>query len=183
MKKITIIFAFLLVGNTMIAQKFFTKTGHISFYSTTPIEDIEAHNYQSTSVIDFSNGDIVFSLLMKGFEFEKALMQEHFNEKYVESDEFPKAQFKGNITNFEDVNVSKDGSYIVNIKGEMTIHGVSQKVETQGVLEVKDGKIFGTCEFTLLVADYEINIPGVVRDKIAKEMTIKVKMDYSEYVR
>lgn len=183
MKKITIILAILLVGNTLVAQKYFTKTGHISFYSTTPIEDIEAHNYQSTSIIDFSNGNIVFSLLMKGFEFEKALMQEHFNEKYVETDEFPKAQFKGNISNFESVNLAQDGKYEVSISGKMTIHGVTKGVSTQGIFEVKNGRIIGTCTFTLLVADYEINIPGVVRDKIAKEMTIKVNMDYSEYKR
>ena len=97
------------------------------------------------------------------------------------SADIPKAKFKGNISNFEDVNLSKDGTYKVNISGEMNIHGVTQKVETQGLMEVKDGKIIGNCSFTLMVADYDINIPAVVRDKIAKEMTIKVNMNYSEY--
>lgn len=180
MKKITTIIALLLVGNTLMAQKYFTKTGHISFFSTTPVENIEAHNYQSTSVIDFSSGEMVFSLLMKGFNFEKALMQEHFNEKYVESDQFPKATFKGNIVNFKDVNLKKDGVYKVKITGEMTIHGVTKTVKADGTLEVKAAKIIGLSTFKLPLKDYNINVPSVVSDKIASEMTIKVQMDYSE---
>lgn len=183
MRKTTLILAVLLITNAAFAQKYYTKVGHISFFSTTPVEDIEAHNYQSTSIIDFSNGDIVFSLLMKGFQFEKALMQEHFNEKYVESDQFPKASFTGSITNFKDVNLKKDGVYKVEVSGKMTIHGKTNLVKTEGTLEVKEGKIIGDSSFKLLVADYDINIPSLVADKIAKEMTINVAMDYVEYKR
>jgi len=178
--RITIILAVLFISNASIAQKYFTKTGHISFFSSTPLENIEANNYQSTSVIDFSTGEMVFSLLMKGFEFEKALMQEHFNEKYVESDQFPKATFKGNIVNFKSVNLKKDGVYKVQVTGEMTIHGVTKTVKSEGTLEVKAGKIIGISTFKIPLKDYNINVPSVVSDKIASEMTIKVKMNYSE---
>ena len=105
---------------------------------------------------------------------------EHFNEKYVESDQFPKATFKGNIVNFKDVNLKKDGVYKVKITGEMTIHGVTKTVKADGTLEVKAAKIIGLSTFKLPLKDYNINVPSVVSDKIASEMTIKVQMDYSE---
>lgn len=181
MKNLILILTILFTINTAFAQKYLTKTGHISFFSSTPMEDIEAHNHQATSVINFEDGKIVFSLLMKGFEFEKALMQEHFNEKYVESDEFPKAKFKGQINNIEVVKLSIDGKYNVSISGDMTIHGKTNAVKSEGVLEVKDGKVIGTSEFTIEIADYGIKIPSVVKDKIAKEVKISVNMDYSLY--
>ncbi len=183
MKKIILILAIAISVNTLVAQKYLTKTGHISFFSSTPIEDIEAHNNQATSVIDFSNGKMAFSLLMKGFEFEKALMQEHFNEKYVESDEFPKAKFKGNIVDFNNIDLSKDGKYEVVIKGDMTIHGETNPVEATGTIEIKDEKIIGTSEFILAIKDYKINIPSVVKDKIAKEVKVSVNMNYNLYTK
>lgn len=181
MKKIVIILTLVLAVNALFAQKYFTKTGHISFFSTTPVEDIEAHNYQVSSVLNYENGEIVFSLLMKGFEFEKALMQEHFNEKYVESDEFPKAKFVGAIKDYKAFDLTTDGTYEVLIVGEMTIHGVTKKVEATGTFTVKDGKLNADAKFPLTIEDYEINIPSVVSDKIAKEVSISVAMDYKLY--
>jgi len=181
MKKTILIIAIAFITNGLLAQKYFTKTGHVSFFSATPVENIEAHNYQTTSVIDFSTGEIVFSVLMKSFEFEKALMQEHFNEKYVESDTYPKSTFKGKITDFEKVNLKKDGVYEVNITGEMLIHGTTNKVNAKGKLEVKNGTIIGTSTFQLEPETYKVTIPSLVRDKIAKSLTIKVKMEYKPY--
>lgn len=181
MKKIAIILTLVFSINTMFAQKYFTKNGHISFFSTTPVEDIEAHNYQSSSVINFENGELVFSLLMKGFEFEKALMQEHFNEKYVESDEYPKATFKGLIVNFKDIDLSIDGEVKVKVIGNMTIHGVTQEVKSDGVLIINGGKVSSYAVFPLAIENYDIKIPSVVKDKIAKEVSITVEMDYKKY--
>lgn len=183
MKNLLIILLFVSLVNCISAQKYFTKTGHISFFSTTPIEDIEAHNYQVTSVIDFENGEIVFALLMKSFEFEKALMQEHFNEKYVESDEFPKANFKGLIVNYESVNLAKSGIYKVKIIGKLTMHGKTNNVEIQATIEVKDGHIVGESIFTIAISDYKIKIPSVVKNKIAKKLKISVNMNYSLYAK
>jgi len=120
---------------------------------------------------------------MKGFEFEKALMQEHFNEKYVESDEYPKATFKGQILNFEELDLSKDGKFEVIVKGNLTIHGETKPVEAKGVIEIKGGKVIATSEFVIAVSDFNINIPSVVKDKIAKEVTISVALDYSLYTK
>lgn len=163
------------------AQKFFTKTGTIVFSSETPMEKIEAKNQQVISVLNTEDGEMAFSVLMKGFNFEKALMQEHFNEKYVESDKFPKATFKGKITNLEEVSFSKSGEYKVTVVGEMNLHGETKEVEAEGTLTVSDGKITGVSTFDLLLADFGIEIPKVVKDNIAESITIVVNTTYEPY--
>src|SRR5947208_1580392 len=101
MKKRTLFLITLLIsGTALFAQdKFFTKSGRISFYSKAPLEDIEAENRSVTAVLDTKTGMVQFAVPMKAFEFEKALMQEHFNENYIESDKYPKAEFKGQVLN------------------------------------------------------------------------------------
>ena len=163
------------------AQKYFTRNGHIWFYSEAPLENIEAHNRQANSIIDFTDGSMVFSLLMKSFEFEKALMQEHFNEKYVHSDEFPKAQFKGHIENISEVDINTDGTYPAKVAGELTIHGVTKAVETEGTIEIKDGKVSAKAVFPVAVDDYDIKIPDLVKDNIAKVVDVHVEMDYAKF--
>lgn len=164
-----------------LAQKHFTRGAHVSFFSDTPVEKIEAHNHQATTIVDLEKNEMVFSILMKSFEFEKALMQEHFNEKYVHSDKFPKAQFKGTFEPSNPIDLSNDGEYPVTVSGTMTLHGVDKKVSTDGVFTVAEGKLTGTSEFSLLPEDYDINIPGVVREKIAKEVKITVRAEYEPY--
>lgn len=160
------------------AQKHMTRTGHIWFYSHTPVEDIEAHNNQVNSVIDAESGEMVFAVLMKGFQFEKALMQEHFNEKYVESSKFPKASFKGKITNLDEIDFSQDGTYKAKVTGQLTIHGVTNDIETEGEIKVEGGKVSATALFQTAVKDYDIKIPKVVEDNIAKIIDIHVEMAY-----
>lgn len=171
----------LLLAVSVAAQaqnRHMTREGHISFHSSAPLEDIEAHNYQVNSVVDLATGDMAFSLLMKGFEFEKALMQEHFNEKYVESDKYPKAQFEGTFKADEPVDLETDGEYPVHVSGNLTIHGVTQPVATEGTFAVKEGKLHGQAIFSLTIADYEIEVPAVVRDNIARVIEITVDMVY-----
>lgn len=166
------------VGNAQ--EKLFTKTGKISFFSKTPVEDIEAHNKATISVLDKTSGQVEFSVLMKGFEFEKALMQEHFNENYVESDKFPKANFKGRLTDISKLNFAKDGKYVVPVTGKLTLHGETKEVNVNGVFTVEGGKLLAQCAFTVDPADYKINIPGVVKDKIAKAIQINVNLAYDK---
>lgn len=163
------------------AQKFFTKTGTITFSSETPMEKIDAKNQQVISIIDTEDGGMAFNVLMKGFNFEKALMQEHFNEKYVESDKYPKATFKGKIANFEEIDFSTSGEYQVNITGEMNLHGQAKEVTAEGTLTVEDGKIMGVSTFELLLADFGIDIPKVVKDNIAESISIIVNATYEPY--
>src|SRR6476661_3108538 len=108
------------------AQKYYTKNGTISFFSSTSMEDIKADNSQVMSVLNTENGDMQFSVLVKSFHFQKALMEEHFNENYMESEKFPKASFKGTVADISKVNFSKDGVYNVNVSGDLTIHGVTK---------------------------------------------------------
>lgn len=159
------------------AQKYITKTGKISFYSDGPLEKIEAHNSQVNSALDTESGVIVFKVLMKSFIFEKALMQEHFNENYVESDKFPNATLKGKVSNAREIDFSKNGDYNATIEGDLTIHGITQKVKEKGVFTVSDNGIHGTSKFMIKLADYDISIPGAVTGKIAEEIEITVDVD------
>ena len=117
---------FLLLGIIASAQdKFFTKNGRISFVSKGNIETIQANHKSVTCVLDSKTGNVQFSVLMRGFEFHKALMQEHFNENYVESDKYPRSEFRGIIDNNSAVDYTKDGTYDAKVKGKLTIHGVA----------------------------------------------------------
>jgi polyisoprenoid-binding protein YceI len=177
MNKKSILLALMIsVASLVNAQdKFFTKTGKISFYSKAPMEDIEAKNKTVAAVMDIKTGAIQFSVLMKSFEFEKALMQEHFNENYVESDKFPKADFKGSVANNSSVNYSKDGTYNTVVKGKLTIHGVTKEVEAPGVIKIEGGKIDASSTFNVLLSDYNVSIPSMVKDKVSN--TIKIIVD------
>ncbi|TAE55325.1 MAG: YceI family protein [Bacteroidetes bacterium] len=160
------------------AQKFMTKTAHIWFVSQTAMEKIEAHNNQGTTILDTQTGDVVFQVLMKGFQFEKSLMQEHFNEKYVESDKFPKAVFKGKITNLSEIKFSQPGTYKARVTGEMNLHGVTKPLSTEGTIEVKNGKLIVKAKFTVALADYSIVVPAAVRETISKTIDINVDATY-----
>jgi hypothetical protein len=161
------------------AQKYVTKNGFIRFYSDAPVEKIEATNRQVNAAMDIVTGDFVFRVLMKSFIFEKALMQEHFNENYAESDKFPNATFLGKIINIKEVNASKDGIYPVTIDGKLTMHGETQQVSEKGTFEVKEGKLIGKAKFNILLSDYKISIPSTVVNNISKTIgiTVEVVMD------
>ncbi|MBP6334262.1 MAG: YceI family protein [Bacteroidia bacterium] len=182
MKKIIIAFTFLLSTIVVVGQnRVYTKNGKVKFDATTASspEVVAAINSQATSVIDLGTGAMQFAILMKSFLFEKALMQEHFNENYVESDKFPKSEFKGSIVNMKDVVLEKDGTYNVTVKGKLTIHGVTKDVETNGTLTVKGGTIVaGKSEFVVLLSDYNIAVPGLVKDKLDKQARITIDMNY-----
>jgi len=172
MKKLGILAIMLVFAQTIHAQKYMTQNGVISFFSSTPVEDIEAVNNQVSAVLNADNGQIASVLLMKAFNFEKALMQEHFNEKYVESEKYPKSTFKGNVVNFEELDLSEGKANKIVISGSLSIHGVSNDVKVNGVLTNIDGVMDLKFKFNVAVADYNIEIPGPVKEKIAKSIAI-----------
>ena len=174
MKKIILVALMACGLNAAYAQKYMTRTGKVTFFSSTPLENIEAFNNETASVLDASTGDFVFQVPIKSFKFEKALMQEHFNENYMESGKYPKADYKGKITDLSKVNFSKDGAYNVTTKGKMTIHGVTKEVELPGSVTVKGNEVTLYSTFKVSPKDYEINIPGIVENKIAKEIEVTV---------
>ena len=178
MKKLLLTIAILaLLYQTSNAQRYLTKNGHIFFHSEAPLETIEAHNKQVNAAIDASTGDFVFKVLMNAFVFEKALMQEHFNENYVESEKYPNSTFKGKIVNLKEIDFSKPGKYPATVAGEMTIHGITKPVEEKGILEISNESVHATSKFTIKIADYNISIPEVVAGKIAEEVEINVDLN------
>jgi polyisoprenoid-binding protein YceI len=162
------------------AQKFYTKNGNISFSSKASLESIAASSNQVTAIIVPATGDMQFSVLVNTFHFEKALMEEHFNETYMESDKYPKASFKGKITDLTKVNFTKDGTYNVTVSGDLTMHNVTKKTTTPGTVTIKAGKIAAAAQFVVKLADYKIEVPKVVRNNIAETVTIKVICNYDQ---
>ncbi len=156
------------------SQKFLTRTGKVTFFSSTPVENIEAVNNEAACIADLSSGQIMFQLPIKSFKFEKSLMQEHFNENYMESDKFPKSTFKGKISDLSAINPAKDGTYKVIVGGDLTMHGVTNHVLVPGTVTVKGGNVTAATSFKIKPADYKIAIPAVVATKIANEIEITV---------
>ena len=165
MKKTVVIGMMMLVlaGSIHAQGKYLTNNGIVSFYSHTVIEDITADNNKVASVIDALSGEVAIIITMTEFQFEKKLMQEHFNENYVESVTYPKATFNGNIKNNSDVDYTSAGTYEVLVEGEMTIHGKTKQVSAEGTIEVSADGIVARTKFMLNPEDYNIKIPRVVR--------------------
>jgi hypothetical protein len=180
MKKILVLFILIAsITSAGYAQLYTTRNAFINFYSKALVEDISADNNQVYSIIDAGKKNLAFSLLLKSFIFPKQLMQDHFNENYVESDKYPKAIFNGSYTG--DVAFDKDGVYKIMVKGNLTLHNVTHAIELPATLEVKGGKLSGAAEFKIKPEDYNISIPSVVRDNIAKELTVTVKANYTTH--
>jgi polyisoprenoid-binding protein YceI len=180
---ILLIVTVLLQINLLTAQeRYFTKTGYLSFLSETLLENIFGESNEATSFLDFKTGEVAFSLSITSFQFKNKLMQEHFNENYMESGKFPKATFSGKLENFNglDMNSKNPQSFVV--KGKMNIHGTNQEVTSDVILTVSEpGKINGTAAFKLMPENFGIKIPSAIGMKIAKEMDVTVKADYEPY--
>lgn len=161
-------------GNSY-SQTYITRNGYIGFFSKTLLEDIKAENRQVYAVIDVTKKNLAFTCLLKGFLFQKELMQEHFNENYIESDKYPKATFLGSYAG--EVNPGKDGSYDVQVKGSLTLHGVTQSIDVPATIQVKNNKLIGSSNFKLSPNDYNIKIPALVKDKIAKQIDVRVLVE------
>jgi len=175
MKKYFVFFSLALVfAISAKAQTFVSKNAYIRFYSDAPLEKIEAINRQVNVALIPATGDFVFKVLIKSFNFEKALMQEHFNENYLESDKYPEATFLGKITNIKEINFSKDGSYPAMVEGKLTIHGVTQVVKQTGTIEINKDIVSAKAKFTILLSDYKISVPNTVVNNISKSIEITV---------
>ncbi|GAB4492422.1 MAG: hypothetical protein OHK0019_14300 [Saprospiraceae bacterium] len=161
------------------SQKLFTRDGVVSFDATAANspETIKAVNKSGTCVWDKSTGAVEMAVLVKGFLFEKALMQEHFNENYMESTKYPKATFTGKLDNSSAVDTGKDGTYKVNVNGTLTMHGVSKTVTAPVTFTVKGGKVSAAVNFSVALADYNISVPSVVADKVNKKVEISINVN------
>lgn len=165
---------FFTITTVLNAQgKYITKTGKINFFSAATLEDITADNDKVLSIIDTNTGDMAIQIGIKNFEFEKKLMQEHFNENYLESDKYPKSIFKGKILNFDEINETESQTIV---KGTITIHGVSKEIEIKANFTKTDDSIKVTGNFMVALEDFKVKIPKIVFMKIAEN--IKVSFDF-----
>ena len=178
MKKFLILAIATLLMVQVNAQKIYaTKNGQISFNATGEAVKIIGVNNQVDSKFVESTGQIIFGVLIKAFKFENQLMEDHFNENYMESTQFPKSDFKGFITNIKDVNFAKDGDYPITVEGNLTIHGIANKTSTKGTLTISNGKPSIIGEFRIPIKQYGIK-GSYIGDKIASEASIKLNCRY-----
>ncbi len=180
MKKVILCLLFFISAPFADAQNMLmTKTGKVSFTSQAKSpEKVEAENNEVSSIINTQTGDMVFAILIKSFHFASALMEEHFNENYVESNKYPKASFKGKIINLSSVNFSKAGAYAVTVQGELTFHGVTKNLSAPGSITIKPGKISASSKFHVKLKDFNISIPSLVADKISEDIDITIDCTY-----
>ena len=185
MKKLTVLSlvlsVFAVVAFKPIEGKLISKDTHINFFSHTSVEDITANNYKVASTIETATGAIVFSVPMQSFEFEKSLMQEHFNGKnFLNTKKFPKAKFLGMIDNLSVINFNEDGEYMAMISGELEIKGAKKSINEKATITVADGKVTLTTKINLTLADYGVTFKkGKPSKNIAKDIEITVNAIYN----
>ncbi len=177
MKNIFALFLFFIFTSSCYCQKYFTRSGEIKFEANmAAFEEVAAKNNSTSCILDTSTGEIAVLVLIKGFRFKIPLMEEHFNENYMESDQFPKATFKGKIINFSNskLAISKNS---FDLEGDLSIHGITQKIKTKIFLSSLGQKIISTATFKIKPIDFKIKIPSIVRNKIAETVEIDLKFD------
>ena len=153
-----------------------TREGVVTFFSASPLEDIEARSQQTAAVLDLQTQQLAFTMPIKSFQFKRTLMQEHFNENYMESDRYPKATFAGRLLAIDAAALSSGGPQKVTAEGNLTIHGVTKQVQVPGTLELQNGRLLVLAQFAVAPADYQIEIPLLVRNHIAKSVSVRVTL-------
>ena len=178
MKKLFLITLATVLSVQVFAQKLLkANNAKVNFYSHTPVEDIEARTEKASAVINTGTNQIAFTMLNTSFQFSNSLMQEHFNEKYMESDKYPKSSFSGKIN--EAVNWTADGEYKVTVTGKLLIHGTEKDRTIPALIVIKGGKVSATSEFMIKTADHKIEIPKLVWEKIAEEIKVNVAAEFA----
>ena len=165
---------FIFVSTFATAQKLTVEKSKIVFFSDAAIEDITAENKKASGIFNTDNGEIVFSIPVNAFKFAKALMEEHFNEKYMESDKFPKATFQGKVEGFD----KNSNSQSANAIGKLTIHGVTKDVEIPGTITIQGNKLQMNSKFMVKLADYNIAIPQLLWQNIAEQVEVTVDFGF-----
>lgn len=169
MRLLTLLFSIL--SFSIQAQKYSAESGMITFFSDATLEDIKAENKKVVSLFNSSTGAIAFSVPIVEFQFEKSLMQEHFNEKYLESEKYPKASFQGMISDFK---MDTTGEQKVQATGKLTIHGVTKEISVPGTFQNKDGKVLMAAKFIVRLEDYKVEIPQLMWQNIAEEVEVSL---------
>ena len=162
-------------GGKLVSEK-----SHVKFYSHTAVEDIEANNYSAVSTINTETGDVVFSIPMQGFEFEKSMMQKHFNqEKFLDTKSHPKGKLVGKITNLDEIDFTQDGTYKAIVEGDLSIKGSTKSIKEKGNIVIKGGNVSVQSKFNVTLADYGISLTGKPATSVAKEVEVTVHSEYA----
>ncbi len=175
LKTFILIFVAGIVCTGHAQQRFFAEKPVITFFSDGVVEDISARNEKVTSIFDAINGEIAYLMSVKDFQFSNKLMQVHFNEKYMESEKFPKASFQGKISGF---NYAAGGKQQVKATGKLTIHGVTKPVEIPGTIEVTGSTLSMQSKFVIKLEDYNIKVPQIVWQNIAQQVEVSLNFLY-----
>ena len=175
-KYVAAIFLLIVVTACRAQQVYSCKQGTVSFFSEATLENIEAHSNSINSFINTTTKEIAFIIPMRGFKFAKSLMQEHFNEKYIESDQFPNATYQGKIN--EEINVNANGTLELTSSGKLTIHGVEKQVTLSGTITVKDNELNLASHFTIAINNFNIKIPKLLFQNIADTVLVKINANY-----
>lgn len=171
LSKITIVLMVFLISSHLYGQKYYTKTGDLKFEaSAEAFEPVAAQHNETTAILETNTGQLAVLALVRGFHFRNALMEEHFNENYIESDKFPKASFSGIIEDFHSSVLKENKSFT--LRGELSLRGKSKEVVTKAILKQEGSDIHLMTTFIVSPQDFDIDIPKVVRNKIAEEITI-----------
>lgn len=177
--KIVLIGLLLFLGNFVFAQKLICKDGQVKFLASVPtaLEEVSAVNNSVSAVLDSKTGDVAAQALIKGFKFKVPLMEEHFNENYLESDKFPKAIFKGKILNFDASKVTSSKSNAT-VEGDFNMHGVTKHIKIPATISKAGNKINVSSAFTINAQDYNIKIPSLVKQKVAEDIKVWVNFNF-----
>ena len=154
------------------SQKMLVETSKVSFFSSAPLEDITAVSNKLEGIVDFETGNFFFRVPITTFIFPSSLMQKHFNEKYMESETYSISSFKGSFTN--KLSISKNESVSVSAIGILNIHGVDQDINIKTDLIIQDEEVKFSSEFNVLLKDYNIKVPKIVRMNIADTISVNV---------
>lgn len=175
--RFSVIVLVLLIHTQVLAQKYISYSTTVTFFSKAIIENIEATNTEASSIIDLSTGELVFSVPIREFEFKKSLMRKHFNENYMDSERFPKSTFKGKVSGFQ----SLEGIYQAIAVGELSIHGITQRIEVTGEIMIEQDGVTLKAKFPVLLKDYNIKIPRILFSNIAESVEVSIEFNYSPY--
>jgi polyisoprenoid-binding protein YceI len=179
-KTIFIFFALLGALHQVLAQgPLIDRKGTAYFFSEAPLEDIEATNTEVIGALDLTKGTLAVTMFMKGFHFDKSLMEEHFNENYIESEKFPRATFKGVISDFSTLDFTKSGKIEAEAKGEINIHGVTKPLTAPVTFEISANKLSAITVFNISIADFDIDIPRLVIQNIAEVVEVKASFNFT----
>lgn len=176
--------ALLLLFVVMVTQGqplYVSKTNTTSFFAGTAVEDIDATNTKAVSLLNVNTGELSISIPNKEFHFKRALMEEHFNENYMESGKYPKSEFKGKIKNPEQYNFGSSTPFVVSVTGNLTIHGVAKERTIEVTVVNQGGKIEGKANFTIALSDHNIDRPKILWEKLAETVNVTTTFTYEPY--